>query len=149
MIDKKKKYKNLKSKITIQDLLTHTSGLPPFKAFHLINETMETKFDSIYNTSLVATPGDTIIYSDIGFMILDKIIETISGNSLDQYVDSLIFSPLGMNTTTYNPSSRKYHRIVPTEIDDSGLLIKGFVHDENARSLDAVSYTHLTLPTKA
>ena len=136
---KKKKYKNLKSKITIQDLLTHTSGLPPFKAFHLINETMETKFDSIYNTSLVATPGDTIIYSDIGFMILDKIIETISGNSLNEYVDSLIFSPLGMNTTTYNPTYKKYHRIVPTEIDDSGLLLKGVVHDENARSLNGVA----------
>lgn len=44
-----------------------------------------------------------------------------------------------MNTTTYNPTHRKHHRIVPTEIDDSGLLIKGFVHDENARSLDGVA----------
>ena len=135
----KKEYRAIKSKITVQDLLSHTSGLPAFRAYHLIDESLEIKIDSIYNTAPVASPGDTIIYSDIGAIILGKIVETISGSPLDQYVDSLIFSPLGMNTTTYNPSSRKYHRIVPTEIDDSGLLIKGFVHDENARSLDGVA----------
>ena len=135
----KKEYRDIKSKITVQDLLTHTSGLPAFRAYHSIGESLEIKIDSIYNTTPVASPGDTMIYSDIGAIILGKIVETISGFSLDHYVDSLIFSPLGMKTTTYNPKPEKLHRIVPTEIDDSGLLIKGVVHDENARSLDGVA----------
>jgi beta-N-acetylhexosaminidase len=135
----KNKYKAIKSKITVHDLLTHTSGLPAFKAYHTINESIEKKFDSIYNTVPIASPGDTMIYSDIGAIILGKIVEKISGVSLDQYVDSLIFLPLGMKATTYNPKSEKRHRIVPTEIDDSGLLIKGVVHDENARGLNGVA----------
>ncbi len=135
----KRKNQNLRSKITIKNLLTHTSGLPAFKAYHTIDGSIETKYDSIYNTGLIASPGDTMIYSDIGMIILGKIIQEVSGLSLDEYLDSIVFSPLGMNTTRFNPLSQKQHRIVPTEIDDSGMLTKGIVHDENARSLGGVS----------
>ena len=135
----KKKYQKIKSNITIKDLLTHSSGLPAFKPYHLINGNVETKFDSIYNTELISIPGDSIIYSDIGLILLGKVIETITGTSLDIYIDSLIFSPLGMGTTFYNPPIQKKHRIVPTEIDGKGNLIKGIVHDENARSLNGVA----------
>ena len=65
----------------------------------------------------------------MGIIILGKIVETISKVKLDVFVQSNIFDPLGMNNTFYNPPKEKLHRIVPTEIDPKGNLIKGYVHD--------------------
>ena len=51
----------------------------------------------------------------------------------------MVFEPLGMNTTFFNPPIEKKHRIVPTEISLKGDLIHGYVHDENAYSLEGVA----------
>ena len=80
-----------------------------------------------------------MVYSDVGIIILGKIVETISKVKLDVFVQSNIFDPLGMNNTFYNPPKEKLHRIVPTEIDPKGNLIKGYVHDENAYSISGVA----------
>jgi len=54
-------------------------------------------------------------------------------------MDSMVFEPLGMNTTFFNPSKEKLHRIIPTEIDPKGNLIHGYVHDENAHILGGIA----------
>jgi len=136
---KKEKHFEQKSKINLRNLLTHTSGLPPFRQYFLIEGSLESRLDSIFNTEPVFGIEDTTIYSDVGIIILGKIVEKISGISLDQYSKENIFIPLGMNTTFYNPPRNKKHRIVPTEIDIAGNLIKGYVHDENAHSLEGVA----------
>ena len=60
--------------------------------------------------------------------------------SLSAYVDSVVFNPLGMSSTFYNPPSSKLNRVVPTENSIFHKeLIKGFVHDENAYSLNGVA----------
>ena len=96
---------------------------------------MEVVLDSIYNTAPSHILADTTIYSDIGIIILGKVIESISGLSLGEFSRQNIFKPLGMNTTMYNPPQEKLHRVVPTEISKNNILIKGFVHDENALRL--------------
>jgi len=59
---------------------------------------------------------------------------------LDVYVDSVVFNPLGMSSTFYNPPTKKINRVVPTENSlFHNKLIKGFVHDENAYSLGGVA----------
>ena len=77
----------------------------------------------------------------MGLITLGKLLEKASDVPQDKLVDSLIFKPLGMNTTFYNPPIEKMHRIVPTEIADGYRtgLIKGEVHDENAHSIGGVA----------
>jgi CubicO group peptidase (beta-lactamase class C family) len=94
---------------------------------------------SIYDTEPVRMIGDTMIYSDVGAIMLGELVEKVSGLSLNKFTDSLVFEPLGMSTTFFNPPKEKIHRIVPTEIDPNGNLIHGYVHDENAHSLGGVA----------
>ena len=136
---KKKKYKKQKSEITVRDLLSHSSGLPAFKQYFKMEKTREVILENIYDTEPVREKGDTTIYSDVGAIMLGELIEKASGFPLDIFVDSLIFKPLGMGTTFYNPPEEKIKRVIPTEIDPKGNLIHGYVHDENAHSLGGVA----------
>ena len=135
------KYFQQKSEMTIKHLLTHTAGLPPFKQYFLMDGKERTRLDSVYNTEPVIGLEEETIYSDVGLITLGKVAEQVNGFPLDELVDSLVFKPLGMNTTFYNPPSAKLHRIVPTEIVEGYRfgLIHGEVHDENAHSLGGVA----------
>ena len=136
---KKKKYKKQKSTITVKDLLSHSSGLPAFKQYYQMKKSRDLILESIYDTEPVRMIGDTMIYSDVGAIMLGELVEKVSGLSLNKFTDSLVFEPLGMTTTFFNPPKEKIHRIVPTEIDPNGNLIHGYVHDENAHSLGGVA----------
>ena len=72
------------NKITIKNLLTHTSG---------ITESLDKE--------LAFTPGAQISYSNAGYILLGKIIEKVSGMSYEKYLQENIFKPLGMNNTGY------------------------------------------------
>jgi len=130
-----------KGSITIEHLLSHRAGFPPFKSYFLSCTTPGQLLDSVYATDLVAAPGDSIVYSDFGFIILGKIVEAITGVGLDRYVDSVFFTPLGMSSTMYLPEEEDRARAVPTEFDSlyRGRLVSGVVHDENAYVLGGVS----------
>ncbi len=136
---KNNKYFSHKEKITIEHLLTHTSGLPPFRQYYLMEGDIESRVDSIYNTIPIYSLADTMVYSDVGIIVLGKIIEEITRISIEKYSKQNIFDPLGMTTTMYNPIRKKMHRVVPTEINKENSLIKGYVHDENALSLGGVA----------
>ena len=138
-VGKKKEHKKQKSKITIRNLLTHSSGLPPFKQYYLMPGSERSKIDSIYNTEPIQGIGLETIYSDVGLIVLGKIIEKVSKIPINELLDSLVFQPLGMSNTFYNPTKEKFHRIVPTEIKPSGKITHGYVHDENAYSLGGVA----------
>ena len=101
---------------------------------------MQTRMDSVMNTEPQRALNDTIIYSDIGLIVLGKLVEVAAQTTLDNYVDSVIFAPLGMKSTFFNPPSKKLHRIIPTENSKfHKKLIRGFVHDENAHSIGGVA----------
>ena len=136
---KKEKNKNQKSKITVRDLLSHSSGLPAFKQYYQMKKSKDLILESIYDTEPIEMIGDTMIYSDVGAIMLGELVEKVSGLSLSKFTDSLIFEPLGMTTTFFNPPNEKIHRIVPTEIAPNGNLIHGYVHDENALSLGGIA----------
>ena len=126
--------------VTIKHLLTHTSGLPPFKLYYKIEGDYTTRMDSVYKTKLDSTSDEKMVYSDIGFILLGKIIEIVSNKPLDKFIEEEIFIPLGMMDTYYNPSKKKLKRIIPTEyceIEDR--YIHGHVHDENAYSFGGVA----------
>ena len=139
-IGKQKMFFDQKSKVTIRHLITHTSGLPPFKKYFLMDGNIQTKIDSIMNTEPEIPLNQKMIYSDIGLIVLGKIIESVSQSSLDEYVDSVVFKPLGMKTTFYNPPIEKIKRIIPTEYSSLyGETIIGYVHDENAKSIGGIA----------
>jgi CubicO group peptidase (beta-lactamase class C family) len=130
-----------KAAITIRHLLTHTSGFPPFRRFFLFCRNASEALDSIFATPLVATPGDTTIYSDLGMITMGKVIEQVSGLGLDAYVRREFYEPLGMASTMFTPPAALADDIVPTEYDSlwRHALVHGTVHDENAALLGGVS----------
>ena len=130
-----------KAAITIRHLLTHTSGFPPFRRFFLFCSNASEALDSIYATPLVATPGDTTIYSDLGMITMGKVVEQVSGLGLDEYLRQEFYLPLGMASTMFRPPASLAERIVPTEYDSlwRHALVRGVVHDENAALLGGVA----------
>ncbi len=130
-----------KAEITIRHLITHSGGLPPFRKLWELCRTPEEALDSVYATGLVYAPGDSMVYSDLGMIIVGKIVEKVAEMGLDQYVKKEFFAPLGMNQTTFHPPESWLPRIAPTEVDTSWrkMLVRGTVHDENAAFLGGVS----------
>lgn len=132
---------NLKERVTIRHLLNHTSGLPPFRRLWGVTKSPAEALDSVYTTRLVATPGDTTIYSDLGMILLGKVVETLSGMQLDSYLRQEFYDPLKMINTTFKPSRAIWPQVAPTELDTvwRGELVQGRVHDENAAALGGVA----------
>ena len=87
-------------------------------------------------------PLHKYVYSDNDFILLGKVVEAISGLTLDQYVQKTFYNPLGMATTGFNPWQRfGTERVVPTEEERHfrRQLLRGYVHDEGAAMFGGVS----------
>ena len=130
-----------KAQITIRDLLLHRAGLPPFELFFEELEGADAIRAAVYLTPLDAPPRSEMVYSDIGFMTLGWIVEAATGERLDQFLESRVFSLLGMADTGFNPDLSERERIAPTERDTDyrSYHIVGEVHDENAHAMGGVS----------
>ena len=126
--------------VTIRHLLTHSAGLKPFDEYPLGTSSDEIISD-IIERPLIHAPGTVYEYSDFGPILAGKICEIVSGQSFDMLASSLIFKPLGMRNTFFNPDSLIISRVAPTEIDynyNRG-LVHGIVHDERAWQLNGVA----------
>jgi CubicO group peptidase (beta-lactamase class C family) len=130
-----------KDRVTIRNLLAHQSGLPAYRDFYHFCTSPTQLLDSLYATPLVTTPGDSTIYSDLGMMILGKVVEAISGLPFDEYVRRNFFSPLGMTNTMFLPPDSRRENTAPTEDDRlwRRQVVQGKVHDENAELLGGIS----------
>ncbi len=129
-----------KSRVTVRNLLTHTSGLPAFKAYDEITHDPDSLAKLMFSTPLDTLPGVRMVYSDIGAYMLGKLVERITGQTLDAYVHEHVFVPLKMDETMYKPPASLLPRIAPTEFDPRrGGLVRGKVHDERAYYLGGVS----------
>jgi CubicO group peptidase (beta-lactamase class C family) len=92
------------NKITIKNLLTHTSG---------ITESLD--------AGLAFTPGTQISYSNAGYNLLGKIIEKVSGMTYENFLKENIFQPLGMNNTGYEHTDIKVKNCATGyKINDNG-----------------------------
>ena len=141
LIQKKDKASKARKNITIKHLLTHTAGFPAFKQYYRMDIETKDILTDICDTELLYEPGTKTIYSDLGLILLGKVVESIAGVSLDAFITKNLFQRLNMDNTFYNPPDHKLRRIVPTEIVSgyrSG-LIHGEVHDENAHKLGGVA----------
>jgi len=137
-----------KGRITIQQLMTHTSGLAPDLPLDVeFNGTAEA-IARASDLTPTAPPGEKFVYSDINFFLLGDIVRRVSGERLDQYSKAHIFEPLGMRDTMFLPPASLRPRIAPTErcrqlawpCDDPTVpFLRGIVHDPTARRMDNVA----------
>lgn len=130
-----------KESVTVRQLLTHTSGLPP---------DIETKSDwrgeaaaiqKACAEKLQSKPGTVFRYSDINFLLLGEIVQRVSGMPLELFVQREIFGPLKMKNTCFLPLRHKkikLLRIAPTEVIN-GKPWRGVVHDPTARKMGGVA----------
>lgn len=128
-------------KITVRELLLHTSGLPAHREFFKTAKTPAELRKRLYSEPLASAPGTKIEYSDLGFIILGDIVERLTGMSLDRYARENIFDPLGMNDSFFNPPRNLRARIAPTQNDTAyrKRQLHAEVDDSNAFALGGVA----------
>lgn len=127
--------------ITVRMLLLHDSGLPAHREFYKVAKGRDAILARVMAEPLLHEPGKQVGYSDLGFMLLGEIIERVTGKPLDQYAKKNILTPLGLNSSQFNPPPRLRGEIAPTEDDKTfrKLLVWGEVHDQNAWAMGGVA----------
>jgi CubicO group peptidase (beta-lactamase class C family) len=129
-----------KAHITVRQLLTHSSGLEAGANIYRSARGREQYIQQISARPLEYTPGTNMIYSDWNMIVLQLVMERITGKTLDVLATEKIFRPLGMTDTQFQPSITLRARIAPTQVDDGrGGLLWGTVHDENAWAIGGVA----------
>ncbi len=124
-----------KKEIRIFQLLTHTSGLPPYSEGWRYARGEELL--KIINSAVpINLAGAKYVYSCLNFIILMEIVEKIASKKFDEFVKTEIFKPLGMDHSTFNPPEN--WQIAPTSERDGGIL-RGKVDDELSYYLGGVS----------
>jgi len=137
-----------KAIITPRQLLTHCSGLPPWRPFfmHLRKLPGYCRLAGLRHCLLTepleSVPGQRSAYSDLGFMLLHWVVEKLAGEPMDVFVDRQIFNPLGIQNLFFNDIRRvaaepeRYaatqlcpwrNRLMVGEVDDDNAWISGGV----------------------
>jgi CubicO group peptidase (beta-lactamase class C family) len=144
---------NGKQEITIRELLTHYSGLPPDLP---LADPWEGKGEAYRMTFAIAPAGPAgvkFVYSDINFIVLGALVEKLSGMTLDGYAEHFIFAPLGMRHTRFLPPESWIPHIAPTQYEHGAsaygvaglptgpgdVMLRGVVHDPTSRRMGGVA----------
>jgi CubicO group peptidase (beta-lactamase class C family) len=151
-----------KSSTRIRHLLNHTSGLPAWKPYYEEVVKCENSgrinfmgsraaksyiLEQIHRERPLTEPGKQALYSDLGFMVLGEVIETISGAELDVFCHDRIFQPLGLCSTSFIDLTQlswrfqtNENKIAPTEVCPwRKKVLCGEVHDDNAFAVGGVA----------
>jgi CubicO group peptidase (beta-lactamase class C family) len=130
-----------KETITVEELLLHTSGLPPSNPLHDYRQGRQRARARAIGSVLEAYPGRKFIYSDVGYIVLGMLIERVTGESLDTTARRVVWAPLGMADTQYCRTLCDSLRIAPTELASGrhASPIRGEVQDPRAYLLGGVA----------
>ncbi|MDM8555998.1 serine hydrolase [Desulfococcaceae bacterium HSG7] len=135
-----------KAPITIKQLLCHNSGLPDYVPYYKgisqypISQRTDALRKCLVREALVYPTGSQVLYSDLGFMILRWVIETIAKQRLNRLVEEAIYKPLGINdlffieTDKKRPTNNCLKRLFAAteQCPWRNTVLEGVVHDENA-----------------
>ncbi len=153
-----------KADITFRQLLSHCSGLPAWRPyfqevlreersgrrvnFLASSEAKSYVYQCILREQLEAAPGQEVIYSDVGFMLLGALLEQLSGMPLDRLCASKIFRPLGLRRTGFvDLGLLRTRRLEPIQDLIAATeqcswrkkVVCGEVHDDNAYAMGGVT----------
>lgn len=146
-----------KGEITLRHLLTHSSGLRPWRAYHADLRERELRkgerllgteagrrsiIERIARSAPVHAPGEASVYGDLGFMALGAIVERVAGERLDAFCRRRIYEPLDMSDTHFNPVPFEgaRARYAATELCAwREKVLWGEVHDPNAWAMGGVA----------
>lgn len=129
-----------RASITVVQLLTHQSGLPP--GIFLSEGDFWGHDEGVRRAAtigLLEKPGTRFRYSDVNFILLGEIVRRVSGERIDHFAAERIFEPLGLTETGYRPDPDKVSRIAPTTVIPDYGLLRGVVHDPTARRMEGVA----------
>jgi CubicO group peptidase (beta-lactamase class C family) len=122
-------------KMTIFHVLTHTAGIPNFTSFpdypssEALPTTPEKLVARFRDKPLEFEPGEKWNYSNSGYVLLGYLIERISGESYETFVQKNIFTPLGMKDSGYDSNSAVIaRRAAGYTSGPNGIVNSGFVH---------------------
>ncbi|MEU1296985.1 serine hydrolase domain-containing protein [Streptomyces sp. NPDC005840] len=124
---------------TVRELLTHTSGLRPELPLHACADDAERL--ALLRAEAPATAPGTHTYSDLNLLLLQHVLERVTGRPLDVLIRDGITRPLGMTATHFGPcpgAAATEDQRLPWAKAHRGML-RGVVHDENAWSLGGVA----------
>lgn len=126
-----------REKVTVFQLMTHTSGITPHLPLWTVTKDPTEAVEAILASPAVCDRGAQVYYSCMGYILLQNILERITGEGLDVLAKRMVFDPLRMRHTTYKPTC---DQVATTEYSTMrNCYIKGEVHDENAHYLGGVS----------
>src|SRR5712692_9387227 len=141
--------------ITIEQLLTHTSGFAPDFDLKDRWSGYDEAMKLLYREPLRTQPGARFVYSDINYIALGEITRRVSGITLDEFARRNIYAPLGMRDTGFRPDAKLVARIAPTEkrrgqmnyLGDTGAnagvdgeqWLRGQVHDPTSFRMGSVA----------
>jgi CubicO group peptidase (beta-lactamase class C family) len=131
-----------KGTVTIAMLLAHTSALPVGAKITGLPDNAA-RWKSVLTTPLVkgGVPGTTFRYSSVGLMVLGRLVEKLTGKSLDKALRDNLLTPLGLKDTGFQPLKwvGNKQRLVATDARSSRGLLRGTVHDDVCNTLGGVA----------
>ena len=123
--------------IRIGQLLTHTAGLSAYIPLYKRCDNKEDAISIIAQEGVKYTPGAQVLYSDLGFITIGRILEVAGDDTLDQLCKKYLYQPMEMTQTGFNPVNENTASTERKPSSDQ--YINGVVHDENARFFGGVS----------
>jgi CubicO group peptidase (beta-lactamase class C family) len=144
---------NGKQDITIRELLTHYSGLPPDLPLDHPWEGKAEAYRLAFATAPIDPPGEKFRYSDINYVVLGALVEKLSGQTLDEYTQRFIMVPQGLRHTRFLPPESWIPHIAPTQYEHGAsaygvpglptgpgdVMLRGVVHDPTSRRMGGVA----------
>lgn len=146
-------------RVRLWHLLTHTSGLAPWRAVYEAAgpvpappdepepisraERWARAVQTLCGYPFVSEPDGIVRYSDLGLLLLGEVVRRLSGMELDEAIAARVLQPLGLQSPAFNPvrNGCDCHNILPTEYDSNWRKrrVWGEVHDENADGVGGVA----------
>ena len=127
-----------KDKVTLEHLLLHTSGLIADNPLMDYAEGPDQAWERIARLKLLDPPGERFRYSDVGYLVLGRVVELVSGQPLDAFCRKQLWEPLGMKDTDYHLTGEQKRRTAATGRRHNRIL-QGEVHDPRAAMLGGVA----------